>query len=120
MVRDGSDTASVASLSGRTRCAGKLDRPPPTRSDSAATQQFQGRDFDAKGPAVRSQDMPAIELVSIDGRDNERHLAGIGDHWPPRLRGRSLSVGGVEVSVRPERHRFLLRPSLTAWLATTR
>jgi hypothetical protein len=34
------------------------------------------------------QDMPAIERVSIDGRDNERHLAAIGGHRarPPRLR----------------------------------
>jgi hypothetical protein len=64
--------------------AGKSDGPPSTGSDSAATQQFQGGDFDTKGPAVRNQDMAAIDRVSIDGRENERHVAGIGDHRPPR------------------------------------
>jgi hypothetical protein len=99
---------------------GKLDGPPPTGNDSAATQQFQDGDFDAETPAVRNQDMPAIDPVSIDGGDNERHLAGIGDRWSPRLRRRSLSVGDAEASVRLERHCFLLRPFLTAWPATTR
>ena len=81
----------------RARCAEEI---------SIASNRWQSALQRGKEPARWGrEDMPAIERVSIDGRDNERHLAAIGGHRAPAatFAGRAHGfVEDVEVSVGPE------------------
>ena len=77
-------------------CHGNFDR------QQAIGKALQRRKASA---AVGRGNMPAIELVAIDGRDDGRHPAGIGGHRAATamFAGRAhCLVDGIEVSAGPE------------------